>query len=75
MKNFVFCERFKNELEESELTQNDIARRCGIDSSCITQYKQGKSMPSIKTLFELCSVLDVSADYLLGLSDRKSILY
>ena len=70
MKEFAFQERFTKEFEITKLSQQEIARRCDIDPSCITQYKQGKTFPSIKILFKLCQVLEISADYLLGLSDR-----
>ena len=70
MQEFSFRERFLKELEISNLSQYEIAKQCGIDPSCITQYKQGKTLPSIKILFRLCQVLDVSSDYLLGLSER-----
>ena len=36
---------------------------------CISDYKAGKSMPSLDTLYLICRCLDVSADYLLGLED------
>ncbi len=70
MVTFDFQERFNKELTLTKLSQNEIAKRCDIDPSCITQYKQGKSFPSIKILFKLCLVLEVSADYLLGLTNR-----
>lgn len=70
MKEFAFQERFSKELEITKLSQREIARQCGIDPSCITQYKRGKNFPTIKILFKLCEVLDVSSDYLLGLTDR-----
>ena len=51
------------------MTQKEIAEKCGIHPSCLTQYKKGETEPTLTTLFELCKVLDVSSDFLLGLSD------
>ncbi len=65
----IFQERITDALKQTPLQQKEIAEKCGIHPSCLTQYKKGKSEPTLKTLFELCKVLNVSADYLLGLSD------
>lgn len=65
----IFQYRFNEALTQTKLTQKEIAEQCGIHPSCITQYKNGDSEPTLKTLFDLCKVLGVSSDYLLGLSD------
>lgn len=65
----IFKDRFNEALTQTKLKQKEIAERCGIHPSCITQYKNGESEPTLQTLFDLCKVLNVSSDYLLGLSD------
>lgn len=65
----IFQQRFNEVLKESVMTQKEIAEKCEIDKSCITQYKKGKTQPTLDVLFKLCQALDVSADYLLGLTD------
>jgi len=65
----IFQERFIAALKQTMLNQKEIAEKCGIHPSCLTQYKKGESEPTLTTLFELCKVLNVSADYLLGLSE------
>ncbi len=32
-------------------------------------YKHGKAVPSLETFADLCEILDVSADFLLGKKD------
>ena len=50
-------------------SQTAVADAIGVSKQCVSDYKSGKSVPSIETLFLLCKVLDVSSDFLLGLSD------
>ena len=65
----IFRDRFNEALKQTTLTQKEIAEKCGIHPSCITQYKNGDSEPTLATLFDLCKILNVSSDYLLGLAD------
>ena len=65
-----FTKRFNEILENSGKSQVEIARALNISKQCISDYKSGKSVPSIETLYLLCKVLDVSADFLLGLTDN-----
>lgn len=64
-----FTKRFNEILKQSGKTQVEIAKALNITKQCVNDYKTGKSVPSIETLYYLCLYLDVSADYLLGLSD------
>ncbi len=65
----IFTERFNEILKISGKTQVEIAKAIHVTKQCVTDYKTGKSVPSIETLYLLCKFLEVSADYLLGLSD------
>ena len=64
-----FTKRFNEILKNSGKTQVEIAKAVNVNKQCITDYKTGKSFPSLETLYELCQYLEVSADYLLGLSE------
>ncbi|MDE6397814.1 MAG: helix-turn-helix domain-containing protein [Clostridiales bacterium] len=64
-----FRERFNECLHYARVRQTDLAHAANVSKQCISDYKSGKSMPSIDTLFRICKYLDVSADYLLGLED------
>ena len=65
----IFTKRFNEVLKISGKTQVEIARAIHVTKQCVTDYKTGKSVPSLETLYLLCKFLEVSADYLLGLSD------
>ncbi|MCU5753131.1 helix-turn-helix domain-containing protein [Lactococcus lactis] len=38
----------------------------------VSSYEKSKQYPSVEVLIQLCQIFDVSADYLLGLSDDKN---
>ena len=57
---------------EKKLTQNDLAARLGIVGAAVSSYEKSKQYPSVEVLIQLCQIFDVSADYLLGLSDDKN---
>jgi len=67
--NDIFTERFNEALKETTLSQKELADRIGISKQCISDFKSGKSFPSIHTLKLICEILEISADYLLGLTD------
>lgn len=69
MKALKFRERFNEILNLTEITQRELAERCHISETNIPQYKSGHTQPSLQILMNFCKILDVSADYLLGLTD------
>ena len=68
--NILFTKRFNEVLSYSKISQTELAARVNVSKQCISDYKSGKYFPSIQTLFLICKVLEVSADYLLGLTDE-----
>lgn len=65
-----FRERFIEIIKSSGKTQVEIANIMGVSQQVISDYKAGRSVPSLEKLYKLCKYLDVSADYLLGLEDN-----
>lgn len=65
-----FKNRFNEVLKSSLKSQVELAKDCNITKQNITNYKSGITVPSIETLYLICKSLDVSSDYLLGLSER-----
>lgn len=66
-----FTERFCEVLRYSGIRQTVLAEAVQVSKQCISDYKAGKSFPSVETFYLICRTLDVSADYLLGLSDES----
>ncbi|RPF54778.1 helix-turn-helix domain-containing protein [Abyssicoccus albus] len=65
----VFIDRFNSLRDRKGLTYEDISRNTGLNSSTIRKAATSGN-PSAKTLYAMCDYLNVSADYLLGLSDN-----
>ena len=64
-----FSERIAEAIKSSGLSQKVIAEKLNISESNITNWKNGENLPSVEVLFNLCKLLNESADYLLGLDD------
>ena len=67
----TFGERLNRLLYEQRLSQVELDRRTGIGRANISRYVCNKQMPTVDSLITICKTLHVSADWLLGLSDRK----
>lgn len=50
------------------LTQADVAERVGIATEVYGRLERGRMLPSVPTLWRLCSVLRTSSDEFLGLT-------
>lgn len=51
-------------------TQKDIYTALGVSPNCYASWEQGRTQPDIESIRKLCSIFEVSADYLLGLEDE-----
>lgn len=68
----IFRHRLKVAREDAHITQEELARRVDSTRSTISGYEADGKEPDYKTLLNICRVLGVSADYLLGLTDNPS---
>lgn len=66
-----YPERMRALREDHDLTQTDIAKMLGIAQTTYSQYELYKRPMPIEYLVALCKYYEVSADYMLGLSDKK----
>ena len=53
------------------LSQDNMADMLNMSRSGYTKYESGVSTPNIQTIKEICKILNVSADYLLGIKDEQ----
>ena len=59
--------RLREEIKSSNLTQKEIAEKLGINPSTVSKYVRLDKFPAIDTFANLCEILDVSSDEILGL--------
>lgn len=76
----INLELLNQKLKEKNLKQKDLADMLGLRRSSITGWKSGAD-PKVRVLVQICEILDVSADDLLGLkkkppneTDRKEVI-
>ena len=62
-------DRLRESRDKKGLTQRELARLCGMNEVQISRYEHGKIAPSLSYLELMAHHLEVSSDYLLGLSD------
>lgn len=56
-------------IKTSGLAQIEIAQKLGVTHQTVSDYVTGKAMPALDTFANLCAILDVESDYILGLID------
>ncbi|MBE7099992.1 MAG: helix-turn-helix transcriptional regulator [Clostridiales bacterium] len=60
-------QRLSEAIRYSSLSQKEIAEKLGISPSTVSKYTRLNVFPALETFAELCEILDVSADDILGL--------
>ncbi|MCY4070495.1 MAG: helix-turn-helix domain-containing protein [Chloroflexi bacterium] len=68
----TFSRRLREILKKKNFTQRELARRLRVSESGVANWMNG-TMPSVSRLVEICSFLDVSSDYLLGMDEHGCI--
>lgn len=66
----IFSQRLKDCRKKCGFTQSELAKKLGVASSAIGMYEQGRREPDSSMLLKICSVLDTTTDYLLGLDNN-----
>ena len=70
----IFSERLRLLRAEYNERQEDLAKLLGVSQSQITEMERGHKGTSLERLAILCEHYNVSADYLLGLTEERRTL-
>ena len=65
----TFQERLKELRTAKKLTQKELAFELGVTTPTYTRWENGTREPKYNHLIKLSKLLEVSTDYLLGISD------
>ncbi len=64
--------RLREEIKQSGISQRELAEKLKINPSTVSKYMRLNKYPSLDTFANICEILDISADEILGLNARKS---
>lgn len=67
----LFAKRLRELRKEKGLSQVELGEGMGYGYTAISSYETGRNEPSYADLIRICVILDVSADYILGISDVR----
>ena len=67
----TYIKRMRDLREDHDKTQQEIADVLGTSQTMYARYERGANELPLRHLVALCKYYNVSADYLLGLSDKK----
>ena len=65
-----FGKRISECRQNMNLTQEELAGRVGVTPQALSKWERESSFPDITLLADLCQILGVSADYLLGIEKK-----
>ncbi len=60
--------RLREVIKQSPYSQKEIAEAIGVSPQTVSKYMRENMFPALDTLSKLCIFLDVSADYILGIT-------
>ncbi len=69
----MFYERVKELRNSLGINQVEFGKRINVSKQCISNWESGYIQPSIDMLIRIAETFSVSADYLLGLSDKPTL--
>ena len=68
----IIKNRLSQELKNCGISQTQLAKQLNVSQSCVSHYIRGDIVPAIDTLAELCIILDVDSNYILGIDENKN---
>ncbi|MBR6950652.1 MAG: helix-turn-helix transcriptional regulator [Oscillospiraceae bacterium] len=66
----TYIDRIRELREDHDRTQTEIASYLGTTQQVYSRYEKGENEMPVRHIIALCKYYDVSADYLLCLSDN-----
>ncbi len=67
----LFAERLLYTRKKKKISQEELARKLGVHAPIIGRYERDEVKPSVEVATKIAEALEVSLDYLTGLSDLE----
>ena len=69
----AFPKRLTEARKEAGKTQDEMAVLMDVSRPSYTMYETGVNFPKFENLMKIAEILNVSIDYLVGLSNKKNV--
>lgn len=70
----VFGDRVRGLREDKDLNQTQLASILNVTQKKISRIETGENEPNLQDIKALCTYFNISADYLIGLTDEVKTL-
>ena len=68
MEHMPFGKKMKHLREALGLTQEDIAKRCGLNASAISHFESGRREPCLRNIVKICKAFGCSPNVLIDIT-------
>ncbi len=65
-------QRIRNIREDKDLTQQQVADGIGVKREQYRRYETGENEMKVSHIIKLCEFYDLSADYIIGITDIET---
>lgn len=72
-ENYIFPKRLRKLMENRWITQKALADAINMRPQTVSLYTTGQSFPDVNTLKKIAEFFNISADYLIGVSDVQGL--
>lgn len=66
----IFADNLVDILKDYDMSQRELAEKCGVSEGTISSYINKRKMPSIKTIVNMSYVLGITTDDLIFYGER-----
>lgn len=72
MDNGIIGQRINEALAFRNVKQKELAKELGVKDNVVSYWCSGSRVPNVQQIMQISNILNVSADYLIGLSEAKT---
>lgn len=65
----LFSDKLNEYLRETGMSKRKFAEKVGVSAMSVSDWTNGKILPNAESIYLICKACNISADYLLGLTD------